>query len=106
MNWPSGLGFTAADAAALGPTLAVVFGFIVTWMAMCAVTGWLAGRKNRGSGLWFVLAFFSGPIALLAICLLKPAPRTDYPDTDLWREIKAREPRQSPGDRSRTEPGP
>lgn len=77
INWPGGQGFTFADAGALGPILAVIFGFIMAWIAICAITGWVAGRKNRDSGLWFVLAFFSGPIALLAICLTKTAPKRD-----------------------------
>ena len=50
---------------------------VVAWIALAAVCSWLAGRKNRDSGLWFVLGFLSGPIALVAICLLKAAPKGD-----------------------------
>ena len=51
MSWPGGQGLTFADAATLGPTLGLIFGFIAVWIAMSAITGWLAGRKNRDSGL-------------------------------------------------------
>ena len=77
INWPGGQGLTFEDASTLGPILAVLFGFIVAWIAIGAITGWLAGRKNRDGGLWVVLAFFTGPIALLAVWLMKPAPKKD-----------------------------
>ena len=76
-NWPGGLGLTFDDASTYGPILAVLFGLIGAWIALASITGWLAGRKNRDSGLWFVLAFFTGPVALLAICLKRPAPKQD-----------------------------
>jgi biotin transporter BioY len=77
MDWSWQVGpITTEDAARLGPIVAAIFGVIAGWIIICAVTGWLAARKNRDSGLWTVLAFFTGPIALLAICLLDPAPRT------------------------------
>ncbi len=77
IDWPGAQGLTLDDAGTWGPILAVLFGFIVAWIAICAITGWLAGRKNRDSGLWFVLAFFTGPIALLTVCLMKTVPRKD-----------------------------
>lgn len=78
-SWPGGQGLTAADAAAWGPMLGVLFGFIAVWITISAITGWLAGRKNRDSGLWFLLAFLTGPIGLLAIFLMKPVPKKDGP---------------------------
>ena len=30
-------------------------------------SGWLASEKNRESGSWFVLGFFFGPVALIAL---------------------------------------
>ncbi len=77
INWPGQQGLTIDDAGTLGPFLAVVFGVIAVWIAIAAITGWLAGRKNRESGLWVVLAFLTGPVALLAICLLKTAPKEE-----------------------------
>ncbi len=50
--------------------LTTVFGFAIAWLALAAVVGWLAGRTGRDSGLWFVLGFFLGPIALVAIIAL------------------------------------
>jgi hypothetical protein len=63
----------------VGPALAILFGFIVAWLAMCSVTGWLAVRKGGDGGFWFVLAFFLGPFALLAI-VLRPAVRSSGTD--------------------------
>jgi hypothetical protein len=51
--------------------LQLVATLLVLWFVNMAVTGWLAIRKGREGGMWAVLAFFTGPIALLAI-LLKP----------------------------------
>ncbi|HET9681450.1 MAG TPA: hypothetical protein VFP19_05365, partial [Candidatus Limnocylindrales bacterium] len=68
---------TESEAAAYGPIFAVIFGFIVGWIILAALTGWLAGRKNRDGGMWVVLGFFTGPFALIAICLAKPAPKKD-----------------------------
>ncbi len=77
MDWPGGGGLKFDDATTWGPILAPLAGFVVAWIAICAITGWLAGRKNRDSGLWFVLAFFTGPIALVAVLLVRTAPRKD-----------------------------
>ena len=77
MDWGGGGGLTFNDAYTMGPILVPYFLLAVAWLAECLVTYWLAGRKHRDGGLWFVLAFFSGPIALIAICLLKTAPKKD-----------------------------
>ncbi len=77
INWPGQGGITLDDASTWGPMLAVAAGFIVVWCAMAGLTGWLAGRKNREGGLWVLLGLLTGPIALLAICLLKTAPTED-----------------------------
>lgn len=55
-----------------GPILTAVAVFLIVWFSIMAVTGWLAGRRNREGGLWAAFAFFVGPIALLALLLLPP----------------------------------
>ena len=67
MNW----GFPALGYQDPG-VLTTIFAFAIAWLALAAVIGWLAGRKGRDSGLWFVLSFFFGPIALVAIILASP----------------------------------
>jgi hypothetical protein len=69
-------GFSLAGAA----FLTQVALFLVVWFTIMAVTGWLAGRKRRGSGNWAFAALFTGPLALLLVLLL---PRgTNEPERD------------------------
>ncbi len=64
------------DAMVVGPTFGVIFAIIVVWLAISAATGRLAGRRGRDSGLWFLLALFSGPIALTVLLRKPPLPPT------------------------------
>jgi hypothetical protein len=75
MNWP--WNGRMEDLGALAK-LAPIFGAVLLlWFLNMAVTGWLARRRGRDDGLWAVLAFFLGPIALVAVILL---PRRSPPD--------------------------
>jgi hypothetical protein len=40
------------------------------------LTPWLADKKGRSPVVWFVAAFFLSWLALIAIAVLKPSPRT------------------------------
>ena len=68
MSWGYGLALSPE----LVAFLPVIATFIVAWIANMALTGWLASRKRRDSGLWVLGAFFLGPIALVVVLL---APR-------------------------------
>jgi hypothetical protein len=46
--------------------------FFLLWFVNMAITGFIARRQGRDDGLWAVLAFFVGPIALLTLLV---APR-------------------------------
>ena len=70
-----------------GPFITAVTVFLIVWFTIMAVTGWLAGRRNRESGLCAVLAFFSGPIALVVLLLMsKPDRRPAL--SPLWAELE------------------
>ena len=55
-----------------------------------AVTGWLAGRRNRESGLWAAFALLGGPIALLALLLL-PRPERKPALSPLWEQLEVQD---------------
>jgi hypothetical protein len=63
-------GFANLDPATIA-FLVAVGKILLLWFVNMALTGWLAVRKGRDGGLWAVIAFFTGPIALIAL-LLKP----------------------------------
>jgi hypothetical protein len=63
-------GFANLDPATIA-FLVFVGKILLLWFVNMAITGWLAGRRGRDGGLWAVIAFFTGPIALIAL-LLKP----------------------------------
>ena len=48
---------------------------LIAWFVVCSITGWLASRKDRDGGFWFVLAMFSGPLAPLTLLVLALMPR-------------------------------
>jgi hypothetical protein len=53
---------------------------LVIWFAIMGVTGWQAGRRGRDGGTWAVIAFFTGPFALIALLLLPrqvPPPESE-----------------------------
>jgi hypothetical protein len=54
-----------------------MIGFAVALLLTAVFTflsGWIAGRRGRSTKLWYWLGAILGPIALLAIALLPPAP--------------------------------
>jgi hypothetical protein len=67
------------------PFLPVLSVIIALWFTNMALTGWLAGRRGRNDGLWAVIAFFLGPIALVAVILMpqrvQPDPFEGLPKT-------------------------
>lgn len=65
------------DLAALQQILPYVSAAIALWFVNMAFTGWLAARRGRDDGLWAVIAFLLGPIALAAIVIM---PRRQPPD--------------------------
>jgi hypothetical protein len=68
MHWPwNGRIENLGALQALAP---VFFGAILLWFANMALTGWLARRRGRDDGLWAVLAFFLGPVALLTLLIV------------------------------------
>jgi hypothetical protein len=78
-----------------GPFIVAVTLVILVWLASIALTGWLAGRRNREGGNWSSLAMFLGPFALLALLLLrKPEKRPAL--TPLWDQLERREPSKAP----------
>ena len=70
-----------------GPFLTAVAVFLVAWFSIVALTGWLAGRRNRESGLWAAFALFTGPIALGALLLL-PRPSKKPAMSPLWAQLE------------------
>jgi len=76
-----------AAAAANGPVIVAVTMFLIVWFTIMAVTGWLAGRRNREGGLWAAVAFFFGPFALLAVLLLPPR-RQKQSLSPLWEKLE------------------
>jgi hypothetical protein len=75
MHWPwngrmENLGALAEFAPIFGAVL-------LLWFLNMAVTGWLARRRGRDDGLWAVIAFLVGPIALVAVILM---PRRQPPE--------------------------
>jgi hypothetical protein len=74
-----------AAAAANGPFITAVTIFLIAWFTNMAVTGWLAGRRNREGGLWAAFAFFAGPLALLALLAL-PRKKTKPALSPLWAQ--------------------
>jgi hypothetical protein len=53
---------------------------LVLWFVNMGFVGWLAGRKGREGGLWAFIAFFTGPIALVAILVAEkhdPIPESE-----------------------------
>jgi hypothetical protein len=54
-------------------------GFAIALLLTAAFTllsGWIAGQRGHSTKLWYWLGAILGPIALLAIALLPPAPTT------------------------------
>lgn len=97
------LGDLEAAAAANGPLITAVTVFLIAWFTIMALTGWLAGRRNREGGLWAVFALFGGPIALLAVLLMKPK-REKPALSPLWAQLEG--PDRNAGDAAgRVEPG-
>ena len=74
-----------------GPFITAVAVFLVVWFSIMAVTGWLAGRRNRDGGLWAAMAFFFGPIALLALVLIGPSEKKPAL-SPLWQQLEDSDP--------------
>ena len=55
------------DSPILGGGLFLLALFLVVPVAFAAFTAWLATERGRSWGVWFVLGFFFGPIALVAL---------------------------------------
>ena len=70
-----------------GPIIVAVTVFLIVWFSIMAITGWLAGRRNREGGLWAAFAFFAGPIALIAL-LLMPRSERKPALSPLWAELE------------------
>jgi hypothetical protein len=54
-----------------------MIGFAIALLLLVAFTflsGWIAGRRGHSTKLWYWLGAMLGPIALLAVALLPPAP--------------------------------
>jgi hypothetical protein len=83
-------GWLDSAVAAQGPFIAAVTIFLIVWFSIVALTGWLAGRRNRESGLWAAFAIFFGPFALLALLLL---PRRDKKPalSPLWEQLEVKD---------------
>jgi hypothetical protein len=72
-------GFANLDPATIA-FLVFVGKILLLWFVNMAITGWLAGRRGRDGGLWAVIAFFTGPFALLAVVILPrqiPPPESE-----------------------------
>ncbi len=79
-----------AMAAAQGPFIVAVIVFLIVWFTIMALTGWLAGRRNREGGLWAAVAFFAGPLALITLLLL---PRREQQPSlsPLWEHLEQKD---------------
>ena len=75
MRWP--WNGRMEDLGALQELAPLFFGILLLWFLNMAATGWLARRRGRDDGLWAVIAFLLGPIALVAVALM---PRRQPPD--------------------------
>ncbi len=51
--------------------------YLIVWAILGAASFSLAKGKNRNPWLWGFLGLIFGPISLLVIALLKPAPGPD-----------------------------
>ena len=74
----------------MGPFIVAVTVFLIAWFTIMAVTGWLAGRRNRESGLWAAFAFIAGPLALLAL-LLMPRRTKKQSLSPLWEQLEVQD---------------
>jgi ATP/ADP translocase len=83
-----------AAAAAQGPFITAVTVFLIAWFTIMAITGWLAGRRNREGGLWAAFAFFAGPFALIALLLLPPK-QAKPALSPLWAQLEERDARKA-----------
>jgi hypothetical protein len=50
----------------------------VAVLVMCAVTPWIAYKKNRPVFLWFALGVLTNPIAFVVLLFLRSLPRPPY----------------------------
>ena len=94
---PGGLGGLETLAAEQGPFIVAVTVFLIVWFTIVAITGWLAGRRNREGGLWAAFALFFGPFVLLAL-LLMPRREKKPSLSPLWEELEQRSDQVVPHD--------
>ena len=83
-------GWLESTAAAQGPLITAVTVFLIVWFTIMGLTGWIAGRRNREGGLWAAMAFFLGPIALLAVLLL-PRVAKEPALSPLWAQLEVQD---------------
>ena len=51
---------------------------MVAAVVMYAATPWIAYKKNRPAGVWFVLGLLANPIAFIVLAFLPSRPRPPY----------------------------
>ncbi|HET9853181.1 MAG TPA: hypothetical protein VFP56_11860 [Candidatus Limnocylindrales bacterium] len=90
------LGDLDAAARLNGPFITAVAVLLIVWFSIMALTGWLAGRRNREGGLWAAFALFFGPVALLTL-LLMSRPDEKPAMSPLWAQLEEKE-SAKPGD--------
>lgn len=49
----------------------------VWWLLFGAFVGWVAGQKGRNELGWFLLSLVFGFLALFALCIVPPLPRSE-----------------------------
>jgi hypothetical protein len=86
-----------ALAGLIGGFVVLLFPLVGLALIFAGFTAWLAGTKGRGTGSWFFLGLFFGPIALAAVGLSEraaamgsDAPRTAPRNIEQQRSGAAR----------------
>lgn len=57
----------------------------IIWLLCAITTAVIANSKNRSGGGWFVLGFFSGVFALIAVCAMPALPAESARPRSNWR---------------------
>lgn len=85
------------DLGALKEIVPYLFAILALWFTNMALTGWVARRRGRDDGLWAVVAFLLGPVALAVVLLprreqrdvLEGSPVTPQSYTGEWPLLTA-----------------